>query len=449
MAMKTQRQDLVLGLVAIALLGLFLATVLFLAQRVGGVRRPIVVHFRHEDGLSPLKAGSQVLLSGAIEVGVVKEVEVRELEVGPAGAPRRQTVVIARAEIDESLPLYGDCEITTDMPLIGGSGTMVIVNVGTPGVPLPADHLWGQPPQGLAAFAALSRRLTAEGGIIDRLDRMLDPDADGSLLNKVMLSLMDINAITGELRTQLTAAERESLLRKVHLIMDDLNATTAAIRQQTDAAHAGALLARFNAVLDVAHGSLAEVLGMLEEGRPLVQETLVSVEHAARVIDQEMVANVRGELDPTDPGSLLSELHTAMARVNGSLAEIQALSATGNRMLVLSRPQIERVLANLREVSEELTLASKDIRLNPSKLLWPPKDREASKLDVFAAARDFAQAATYLDEAAARLQAVMDVAPEGEMRATADPEVRAILDSLQGAFERFERAEAFFWEQMK
>jgi len=27
--------------------------------------------------------------------------------------------------------------------------------------------------------------------------------------------------------------------------------------------------------------------------------------------------------------------------------------------------------------------------------------------------------------------------------------VRAILDSLQGAFERFERAEAFFWEQMK
>ncbi len=448
--MKTQRQDFVLGLVVIALLGLFLATVLFLSQRVSGARRSIVVHFRHEDGLSPLKPGSQVLLSGAIEVGVVKEVEVRELDVGLVGAPpRRQTVVIARAEIDESLPLYGDCEITTDMPLIGGSGTMVIVNVGTPGVPLPPDHVWGQPPQGMAAFSALSRRLTAEGGIVDRLDRMLDPDADGSLLNKVMVSLMDVNAMTSELRTQLTAAERASLLRKVHLILDDLNATTAAIRQQTDREDAGALLARFNAVLDVAHGSLAEVLGMLQEGRPLVQETLVSVEHAARVIDQEMVANLRGELDPTDPGSLLSELHTAMARVNGSLAEIQALSATGNRMLVLNRPQIERVLSNIREVSEVLALTSKDIQLNPSKLIWPPKDREASKLDVFTAARDFAQAATYLDEAAARLQAVMEVAPEGEMRATADPEVRAILDSLQGAFERFERAEAFFWEQMK
>lgn len=61
---------------------------------------------------------------------------------------------------------------------------MVIANVGTPDVPLPPDHIDGLPPQGMAAFALLSRRLLAEGGLVDRLDTALDPDVEGSLLTR-------------------------------------------------------------------------------------------------------------------------------------------------------------------------------------------------------------------------------------------------------------------------
>ena len=401
--MKARRQDFILGIVAIIFVALFVGTVLFVAPSLREDTRPIVVQFRHEDGLAPLKSGSMVLLSGALEVGHVTDVEYREVD--------GHTLIVVAAEIVKSLPLYGDCEITTDMPLVGGAGTMVIVNVGTPGVKLPNGPITGAPPQGMAAFASVSRRLTAQGGLVDRLDRMLDPDAEGSLLNKVMLSLADVNAMTMELRTQLSAEEQQTLLGKLHLILSDLNATTSAVREQLQVDSSASLLAKVHTALDTVHSSLSEVLGMLTENRPAVRNTLASVEHATRIIDEEMIAKLRAEFDPESPTSLLAKLHVAMDHMNASLADVQVVAESGKRMLLLNRPEVESIVANAKEMSEELSLGVKELRLNPAKLIWGPPSAQADKLGVLTAARDFAQAATYLDDAAARLEAIMELAP--------------------------------------
>lgn len=447
--MAGRKQDFVLGLTVIALFALFLATVLFLAPTMRAATRPIVVHFRHEDGLAPLKEGSLVLLSGAIEVGYVKRVEAAEREIESPRGPRRHTVIIVEAEVDVSVPLYGNCEITTDMPLVGGSGTMVIVNVGTPDVPLPPDHIDGLPPQGMAAFASLSRRLLAKGGMVDRLDTMLDPDAEGSLMNKVMFSLADINALTAALRTQLGVQEQKTLLGKVHLVLDDLNRTTATIRDQMQADTGASLLAKLHAALDALHADLTEGLAMLQENRPAVRHTLASIEHAARVMDEELLANLRTELDPANPQSLLAKLHGSMDGINASLADVQVMTDTGKRMLVLSRPRIEGILANVTEMSEVLTQTSRDIQRNPAKLLKGPGKGQESRLGVLTAAHDFAQAATDLDSAAARLQAILELGPADARVPDSDEEVRAIYEALRSAFDKFERAEAFFWKEMK
>jgi len=447
--MKTRQQDFALGLTAIVFLVLFVATIVFLASAYRGATQTIVVHFRQEAGLAPIKPGSPVLLSGAIDVGQVTKVEPREITVESPRGPQRRAVIVVEAEIDRAIRLYGNCEITTDMPLVGGSGTLVIANIGTPDVPLTDRPIEGLPPQGLAAFSAVSRRLTAEGGLVDRLDRMLDPEADGSLLNKVMQSLADVNAVTGELRTQLSVAEQRTLLGKIHRILDDLSATSTALREQMRADNAAGVLAKVNAGLDVLHHDLSELRTLLAENRPVLHSTLTRIEHTARVVDDELIAGLRAEFDPRSSTSLLGKLHVAMDRVNASLADIQAMSDAGQRVLVLNRPQIEAILGNLKEMSAELTQASKELRLNPSKLIWGPPEPQKGKLDIFMAARDFAQAATLLDDAAARLQAILQVRPAGTPLADTDQEVHEIYESLRGAFERFQRAEAFFWDQMK
>ncbi|MGD8452676.1 MAG: hypothetical protein PVJ57_12730 [Phycisphaerae bacterium] len=447
--MNTRKQDFALGLTAIVFLVLFVGTVLFLASTRHGATRTITVHFRHEEGLAPLKPGSLVLLSGALEVGQVTSVEPLEVPAKSGLADERRTVIAVVAEIEERIPLYGNCEISTDMPLVGGSGTMVIVNVGTPDVPLPDGPLQGQPPQGMAAFTTLTRRLTAEGGLVDRVDRMLDPDAEGSLLEKVKFILTDFNAMTAELRAQLSVSQRQTLLGKIHLILDDLNQTTAAVRGQMQADEEGTLLAKVHVALDTVHQNLRELLATLTENRPLLHETLTHVAHATQVIDEEMIAALRAEFDPSRDTSLLGKLHVGLDRLNTSLADMQEMTATGKRLFVLNRPQIEAVIANAREMSEELTAGSKELRLNPSRLIWGPGKPQEGKLDVFMAARDFAQAATFLDDAAARLQAILELAPEGGGPEASAEEIRRIEESLRDAFSRFERAEQFFWEQMK
>lgn len=264
-----------------------------------------------------------------------------------------------------------------------------------------------------------------------------------------MLSLSDINALTAALRTQLTVQEQKTLLGKIHLVLDDLNRTTATIREQMQADAGASLLAKLHAALDALHADLAEGLAMLRENRPAVRRTLASIEHATRVMDEELVANLRVELDPANPQSLLAKLHGSMDRVDAGLADLQVMTEAGKRLVVLSRPRIEGILANVTEMSEVLAQTSRDIQRNPAKLLKGPGKRQESRLGILTAAHDFAQAATDLDSAAARLQALLEVLPADGRVPESDEEMRAIYESLRSAFERFQRAEAFFWEEMK
>ena len=67
---------------------------------------------------------------------------------------------------------------------------------------------------------------------------------------------------------------------------------------------------------------------------------------------------------------------------------------------------------------------------------------------MFDAARSFAEAAMYLDDAAARLEAMTQHA--GATRTPAQTqELRRIREALRDAFGRFEQAERYLWEQMR
>ena len=163
-----------------------------------------------------------------------------------------------------------------------------------------------------------------------------------------------------------------------------------------------------------------------------------------------MLAALRRELDPANPDAILGQLHVAMDRVNGSLHDLQTMAAESERMIVLNRPQVEKTLQNFLDMSEQLRLASQEVLLNPSKLIWGPQREREDKLLVFRAASSFAEAASQLDNAAGRLEAVLKtLPPEGAVTGTDRKEIQAIHDAVQAAFQRFGRAEEVLWEQLK
>ena len=448
--MKQRKQDFALGLTAIVLLALFVATILFVYPMFHARGQEITIHFRHEAGMTPLKEGSLVILGGSQEVGRVLDIKIDQVADCERTDGGKCTVFVVRAEINDGVPLFGDCAITTDQPAIGGAGFVSIIAVGSPDVPL-TQPIAGLPPQSLsAAIGTLSRQLLAKGGLVDNLTQAADPHREGSVLFKILASLDDLNVMTGELQRQLSPGEQKTLLGRFHLILDDVNATTHALRGQLAAGNETALLAKVHLALDRLNVALAEASAMLQEDRPVVLDTLNSVKHLAQTIDTDLLAALRAELDVANPTSMIAKIHAAMDHVNASLEDVQAMAAEGERMVVLSRPTLEKTLGNFQAMSEQLRLASQEVFLNPSKLIWGPGQQRGEQLLVFQAAHSFAEAATQLDSAAGRLEAVMKtLPPDGRTDAAGAAELRAIHDSVRASFQRFERAEQVLWDQLK
>lgn len=447
--MKSGRQDFVLGIVVLAFLALFVGTVLFVYPSLGADTRRITVRFRHEQGVAPLKPGSPVMLGGALEVGKVTDVRMMRGSIGTPAGPQEQLLIVVDAELRADLDLFENCQITTDQPPVGGGGVLVILSVGTSTAPPAEGLLDGLPPQSLAAaIGTLSRRMFGSNGLVDKLERMIDVNAEGSLAGKVARSLDDVNAMTGELRTQLSPRDKVTLMSKIHGVLDNLNSTTGALRMQLAAEDETALLAKVHLALDRLDAGLGEVTAMLQENRPAIRSTIASVESVTRGMDEELLAAFKAELNRDDPTSLLGKIHTGVDHLNVSLENVVAMTDTGRKLVVLNRPALQRTIDNLKDVSDQMRVGVQEILLAPWRLFKPPAG-EIKRLDIFEAARRFAEAATMLDDAAARLEAVLAAAPgEGQVLGSED-EVRAVQESLRSAFERFQTAEEYLWEQMK
>jgi hypothetical protein len=447
--MKPRKQDFLLGLAVIIFLALFILTVLFLARPSLGPTRVIAVVFPQDEPIAPVAQGSEVLLSGAVKVGEVTAVRFTEMSVESPRGSHPNLVIEVDAKIEKALPLYGDCKITTDMPLIGGTGTLVILDVGTPGVPLPPGPIHGLPAEGVAAFTQIARRLTEPGGIIDRVDRMLDPDLEGSLMNRVMVTLTDVNAISAELRLQLSVAEKGTILGKLQLALDNLQATSAMLSEQMQVSTPGSLMAKISAVLDIVQTDVQAVREIVQDAQPLVRDTLTNLQHTTRVIDQDLVEQLRTEFNPGNPESLLATARTAIQGVNLIVGDFRVVSATVKDMAVLDTQKVNTILDNLQEMSAQLSATSRELRLNPARLIWGPSRGEQKRVAAFQAAHDFAQAAQSLDQAAADLRAVLQATPPGELAPDAQRRIQGMYQSLQSAFDRFDQAQRYFWEQMK
>jgi ABC-type transporter Mla subunit MlaD len=449
--MQSRKGDFTLGVTVIVLLALFVGSFFFITGSAlfGPERREIVVHFSLMEGMAPLKRGSPVLLRGALNVGTVTSVDRRlRDEQGRPGVP----TIVVRADVDTDITLYRDCRITTSEPVIGGAAFLVIHDVGTPSLgPALADApIHGERPQSLqAAIGDLSDWLLASDGFLTRLDRHFDEGIEGSVLNKVMASLDDINALTGELRAQMTPQEQQALLGKLLSILDNVHGITASLRNETNPEVRASLVSSVHRALEHLDASLATTRAILSDAQPRLQHTLEHVESAARTVDVDVLAALKAELERDDPTALLGKIHASLDQAQAALTDVAGLAAGGRRMLAANRPALDRTAANLREASEELKTGIAEIRLQPWRITTPPGREEMKRITFFTAARFFAEAAARLDDVAARLEGLSADVPPGATDAEAAAELAELRQSLDTAFTNFRQAEQVFYEKVK
>jgi ABC-type transporter Mla subunit MlaD len=447
--MPSRNQDFTLGLTVIALFGLFLVSFFFLMRSplLGPAQQTIELHFSLEEGMAPLAKSSPVLLRDAYKIGEVTSIE---LASGDADFPN-QPIIVVEAVIDAQIKLYSDCRITTNQPVIGGGGFVSILDVGniTAGE-ITEDYIRGQRPQSLqAAIGDLSDWLLAPDGFLSRLDQSLSAEVEGSLMQKVMLSLDDINAMTSGLRDQLSAAEQGSLMAEVLTTAENINRLTAALREQARTDNDATVLAKLHVALTSLNETLVDVREIVSDARPKVSETLASVSSMAAQVDEQILGQLRGELNREDSESLIGRIHLALKRADAALENIVTITDAAEQLVILNQPDLDRTIALVAEAAEELTSGINELRTQPWRLLFPPDEKEKQKVVAFEAARLFATAASDLNQITERLEALKRAEQASGKAILTEQEVEQMRQTLHRTFEKFGQAEQYLWEQVK
>lgn len=165
---------------------------------------------------------------------------------------------------------------------------------------------------------------------------------------------------------------------------------------------------RLPATLDQIEGALSDIQSFSDEARDLLERAQVSLDNADELID---------------------EVTTTATGVNDLLAD--------------NRPTIDRMVSNANRAVNELEGMIDDLRANPSRLVWPPDEKDLKNLGLYAAARSYADAAEDLQLAAAALR-------DAQQDPNADPqELERLREALMAQFEHFDKLQEEVWGQFE
>jgi hypothetical protein len=406
--MARKRNTFTLGITLIVMFLLFVGVLLFIGSKgiVRGEMRPLVVRF-------PSMAGLGQKVGKVIDTRLIEDVDPTEPTV------KDRLFLEIDATVDARLNLRSDCAVIASGPPLGGKGLLEITARGvSPDQLAPDAIVYGKSVGFQAVLAEITQELDVRNpqGLMTMIKGQLDATDDQSLMAKVHTSLSDINTMTATLASELDRSSDDHLLEKIHLGLDRVNS------------------------------GLAEVLVLVRENRQHIDHALGAVDHALTVVDNDVVGAVASELDRRKEGSLMAQAHEAFDRLHTSLEDVNTITGATEKVVVLNTQRVDELVENATQASVILKNGVKDLVFHPWKLMAKPSAGQQRELQVFAVAREFAEAAADLDDASSRLKALLD-ANNGAIPAD-DPELQKIRSNLQACFERFSGAEQALWSEM-
>ncbi len=444
--MPAERNAFKLGLSLILFFVLFIGVLWYLAP-VGGGDLTLRVRFPHTRFATKLQPGAQVTCGG-LPVGGIEKVELRSEKDETSGYEELFTIVTCR--IQSSLSLRKDCVIRPVEALLGGMGELMIKDRGL-GQPLKAnDIIDGMTVAGIDDLKdSLAGQLDTKdpSSLLALIQAQLKGEDPKSTIGRILAILEDLQAVSGNIRNEFDPAEKQALLAKLHSILVNVNEVTHSLRTEMDRSTDQAAIVKAHDILDSLSRALRTTADMIEENRTPINETIAHVRVTSEMLETQIVGRIARQLDPAEAAGLMAKVHVALDRLNGSLKDIGAIAATGREVVVLNAGQFNQIIGNFKETSDHLKATSKELRRNPWRLLYQPTLAEAEQANLYDSATAFAEAATRLDDAIARLQALHQTG-EGALPAD-DPRLAEIAEHLRNTFARFHQVEAALWKQLK
>jgi len=371
--------------------------------------------FTLQDDLGGLRVGDDVRIGG-YKVG-----QVREIEVVPPGDPRlakSPSMNLTTAPIDQSQIL-----VTFAVPKkyeikegarVGIQGTVTgqswlnFDSLGTGATLGPEVALVGRPSGISALMASLSDISPRINNIITQVDQQTIPTVNNTVASY---------KTTAETGTKLINEVREHVkpaADKFHAVADSTK------RMMTNA---GDLFGETKSDFKGTVKNLNDTTAAIHEKLPPMLDKVTEVMNKVH----ESVAKASEALDD----------------VKKSVANTRDMTASANSVITGSKSKLEAMIASLKATSDNLKNASAEIRHSPWRLLYTPKKGEMNNLNIYDSARQFAEGANDLNDAA---QALRDALKDKQ----AQPEqIRALMEKVDRSFGKFTEVEQKLWTEVK
>jgi ABC-type transporter Mla subunit MlaD len=237
-----------------------------------------------------------------------------------------------------------------------------------------------------------------------------------------------------------------SSLAQLYEVAGEAKALLAQVRTKIDPAYARfeGTMTRVDTAVDTGRDALANVRDLFGETKLDFRGTVANLNVATGTLKDRLPESL------TKIDKLLETTTSTIEGAKGTLEDVKAAAgnakdatAEARSLLVRNRSRIDAMIAGLRGTSSNLELASAEIRRNPWRLLYQPKPEEVSNLNVYDTARQFAEAATNLNDAAGAVRdALKDPAIRGE-------QLNPLLQKLDTSFSNYAEVEKKLWDAVR
>ena len=178
---------------------------------------------------------------------------------------------------------------------------------------------------------------------------------------------------------------------------------------------------------------------MLGDGKPDIRGTLKNLNTASGTIAAKLppiADQVTAALTKIDTS--LTTAQTTLMDIQKAAANTKDLTASLRAVIVENRGKLDGIVSGLKTTSDNLKEASIEIRHSPWRLLYKPTPEEMTNVNVYDAAREFAQGANSLSEHPPPLCMLND--PHADKA-----QIQQMIDHLQTTFNNFHQVEKKLW----
>lgn len=372
----------------------------------GGKSERYTAVFDLSDDVGGLEPGSQVRVGG-VTVGDVEHVEIIEIE----GRHLVKTVF----NLPAKYKVKKDAVVAVQAGLTG----LVNLNVTSLGMSDQAatlnDYLDGQPTGFAAAFEAVNK-------VGDEAVQTLQawrPRVSGILDD----ARPRVNGTLDQFKTTASTADE----------------TIKHVRTKIDPAYD-----KYAGVADNASGAMSNLRDVLGDTKGDIRETMANL------------ADTTGTLKEKIPGIMdrvaarLDEFRVALDKTSGVLDEVKAtatnakeLSGNIRTVIASNKSRLDEIIKSANLASQNLAAASSEIRRSPWRLLYKPSDSEVANLNLYDAARQFAEASRKLQDSS---MALRDTLQDPNVQ---DEDVKKLLQQLDMDFADYKKVESALLERVK